>query len=39
MQLMSETKWMSPQKAIKIGLVDRIWTPHMEQAVNRGPSK
>jgi ATP-dependent Clp protease protease subunit len=35
-ELMNETKWMSPQQAIKIGLIDKIWTPHMEQAVNKG---
>lgn len=37
--LMSETKWMSPKQAIKIGLVDEIWTPRMEQVVNKGLSK
>lgn len=39
MKLMGETRWMLPQQAIEIGLIDKIWTPHMEQAVDKGPSK
>jgi ATP-dependent Clp protease protease subunit len=39
MELMNKTKWMSPKQAIKIGLIDKIWTPQMEQAVNKGLSK
>lgn len=35
LQLMSNTKWMSPEQAIKIGMIDGIWTPRMEQAINK----
>ncbi len=34
-QLMIDTKWMSPQGAMKIGLVDGIWTPSKERKVSR----
>ncbi len=34
--LMKDTEWMNPQKAIKIGVVDNIWTPSMERLVNTG---
>ena len=33
--LMSKTVWMSPKQAIKIGLIDGIWTPQKERAVSR----
>ena len=32
--LLSETCWMNAKEAIKVGIVDKIWTPKMEQAVN-----
>lgn len=32
--LMNETKWMSPKQAIKIGLIDGIWTPQLERSLN-----
>ena len=32
--LMEETKWMSPLEAIDIGIIDGIWTPRQEQAIN-----
>ena len=35
-ELMDQTKWMSPKQAIKIGLIDGIWTPRMERAVDKG---
>lgn len=38
-ELMNQTKWMSPRQAMKIGLIDGIWTPHMEQKLNRGFDK
>lgn len=34
-ELMNNTKWMSPQKAIKIGLIDGIWTPRLENSINK----
>ncbi len=33
--IMSETQWLSPKQAIKIGLIDGIWTPRMEQSLNK----
>jgi len=33
--LMGQTKWMSPKEAIKIGLIDGIWTPQKERSVSR----
>jgi ATP-dependent Clp endopeptidase proteolytic subunit ClpP len=33
--LMGQTMWMSPKQAIKIGLIDGIWTPTKERAVSR----
>lgn len=39
MELMSETQWMSPKQAIKIGLIDGIWTPNKERALNKGYGK
>ena len=33
-ELMNQTEWMSPKQAIKVGLIDGIWTPRMEQAVD-----
>lgn len=35
-KLMDKTIWMSPKNAIKIGLIDRIWTPRMEQSIVGG---
>ncbi len=35
LELMNRTKWMMPKEAVKIGLIDGIWTPGMEQSVNR----
>lgn len=32
---MKNTLWMSPRDAIKIGLIDGIWTPQMEQSINK----
>lgn len=32
---MKDTLWMSPRDAIKIGLIDGIWTPQMEQSINK----
>lgn len=34
-EIMNETIWMSPKSAIKIGLIDSIWTSKMEQEVSR----
>jgi len=39
MELMDQTKWMSPQQAMKIGLIDGIWTPYMENKLNKGFGK
>lgn len=36
MELMDRTMWMSPKQAIKIGLIDGIWTPYMEQSIVGG---
>jgi ATP-dependent Clp protease protease subunit len=38
-ELMNKTRWMSPRQAIKIGLIDGIWTPRMEQSINKGLTK
>ena len=35
-QLLDATKWMVPKQAMKIGLIDGIWTPKMEQSLNKG---
>lgn len=32
--LMKETHWMDAREAIKVGIVDGIWTPKMEHTVN-----
>lgn len=32
-ELMFKTGWMTPKEAIKIGLIDRIWTSKMEQGI------
>lgn len=32
--IMSETTWMQPKQAIKIGIIDGIWTPAKERAVS-----
>lgn len=36
LSLMKTTKWMSPKQAIKIGIIDSIWTPRMEKSINKG---
>ncbi len=33
--IMSETTWMQPKQATKIGLIDGVWTPEKERAVTR----
>ncbi|KKN98984.1 hypothetical protein LCGC14_0142290 [marine sediment metagenome] len=33
-ELMRDTGWMSPKQAMKIGLIDGIWTPKMEQQID-----
>lgn len=33
MELMDRTEWMSPKQAIKVGLIDGIWTPRMERTI------
>lgn len=38
-KIMNETLWMSPKHAIKIGLIDHIWTPSMERTINKGLCK
>ena len=35
-KLMGKTSWLTPPQAIKIGLIDNIWTPKMEKAVSDG---
>lgn len=35
-ELMAKTRWMIPQQAIDIGLIDGIWTPRMEKSLDRG---
>jgi ATP-dependent Clp protease protease subunit len=35
-ELMNETRWMSTQQAMSIGLIDAVWTPRMEREVNKG---
>jgi len=32
-KLMDDTSWMSPNQAVKIGIIDGIWTPRMEQSI------
>lgn len=32
---MAETTWMQPKQAVKLGLIDGIWTPAKERAVTR----
>ncbi len=32
--LMEKTHWMNPKEAMKIGMIDGVWTKAMEQAVN-----
>lgn len=34
-EVMAKTTWMSPKEAMRIGVVDKIWTLGMEKAVNR----
>ncbi len=36
---MNDTIWMSPKQAVKIGLIDGIWTPRMERSINKGFSQ
>ncbi len=33
LELMNKTMWLSPKQAIKVGVIDHIWTPKMEQAI------
>lgn len=33
--IMSETTWMQAKQAVKIGLIDGVWTPKKERAVTR----
>jgi ATP-dependent protease ClpP protease subunit len=33
MVLMEQTQWMDAKQAIKIGLVDRIWTGKMDRKI------
>lgn len=35
-QLLDATKWMVPKQAMKIGLIDGIWTPKRERSLNKG---
>ena len=35
MNIMQQTYWLLPKQAIKIGIVDKIWTPKMELAINK----
>lgn len=37
--MMRNTQWMSPKQAMKIGLIDGIWTPRMEQSLNKEPKE
>lgn len=39
MELMEKTQWMSPKQAMKIGLIDGIWTPSKERALDKEFSK
>ena len=36
---MNDNMWMSPEQAIEIGLIDKIWTPQMEKELNKGNQK
>lgn len=38
-KVMSDTRWMSPKQAIDMGMIDGIWTPRMERAINKGLGK
>lgn len=38
-ELMNKTQWLSPEQAIKIGLIDGIWNTRLEQALNKGLRK
>jgi len=33
--IMSETTWMQPKQAVKVGLIDGVWTAEKERAVTR----
>lgn len=35
LSLMQDTKWMSPKQAIRIGVIDGIWTPRMEKSIDK----
>lgn len=35
LELMTKTKWMSPKQAMKIGVIDGIWTPRMEKSIDK----
>lgn len=37
--LMAETRWMIPEKAIQIGLIDGIWTPSLERSIDKSVKK
>jgi len=37
LELMKTTSWMSPKQAMKIGVIDDIWTPRMERLIDKGP--
>ena len=34
--MMRDTRWMSTGQAKKIGLIDGVWSPKMEQSINKG---
>ena len=34
--MMRDTRWMSTSQAKKIGLIDGVWSPKMEQSINKG---
>ena len=35
LKIMKKTEWMGPDRAMEIGLIDGIWTPKMERALNK----
>lgn len=38
-ELMNKTQWLSPGQAIKIGLIDGIYTSHIDKILNQGLMK
>ncbi len=38
-EAMEKNQWMLPKQAIKMGLIDGIWTAPMERSLNEGPKK